>query len=381
MNRETKKHILEIVAFAIVFYCAIMHLNIVWSILRGLFHLFLPFILGGCIAFVLNVPMKQIEKYLFRKNEKWQRMRRVAAYILTLAAVIGILTLALTVILPELVTTAKMLGNQIPAALTVLQDWFHENVGTWPSAAAFIEDSELDLASLSTKAAGFLQSVATGLLSSSFSLIGSIISGIVSFLVGIVFSVYVLFYKEKLATQSKKILYAILPEKKVDRIISVGQLTNQTFSSFLSGQCLEACILGAMFVIAMSICRMPYAMLTGVVIALTALIPIVGAFIGCGVGMFLIVMVNPIQAVWFLILFLVLQQIEGNLIYPRVVGGSIGLPSMWVLVAVSVGGSLFGIVGILIFIPLCSVCYALFRDYVNRRLSDKKIKKKKYESC
>ena len=145
----------------------------------------------------------------------------------------------------------------------------------------------------------------------------------------------------------------------------------KVFSNFLSGQCLEACILGAMFVIAMSILRLPYAMLIGVVIAISALIPIVGAFIGCAAGMILIVMVNPVQAVWFLILFLVLQQIEGNLIYPRVVGSSIGLPSMWVLVAVSIGGKLFGILGILLFIPLCSVCYALFRDYINKRLQGK----------
>ena len=222
--------------------------------------------------------------------------------------------------------------------------------------------------------------MATGILSSSFSLVGSVVSGIVSFLIGVVFSVYVLFQKEKLSVQAKKILYALLPEKKADRAVAIGKLSNQVFSSFLSGQCLEACILGAMFVIVMSILRMPYAMLIGIVIALTALIPIVGAFIGCAVGMFLIVMVSPVQAVWFLVLFLVIQQVEGNLIYPRVVGGSIGLPSMWVLAAVSVGGSLFGITGILIFIPLCSVCYALFRDFVHKRLRKRKVKKEKYEA-
>lgn len=380
MDRETKKHIIQIVAFAVIFYCAMMHLNIMWSLLCSLLSLFLPFILGGSIAFIINVPMKQIEKYLFQKNQKMQKMKRTVSYILTLIAVFGILALAMTVIIPELVRTAKTLAGQAPAALSTMQEWFRENSENLPSISAFIENSELDITSISSKATDILQSAATGIISSGFSLISNVVSGIVSFLIGVVFSVYVLFQKEKLATQTKKILYAILPESKADKVVSVGKLSNQVFSNFLSGQCLEACILGTMFVVAMSIFRMPYAMLIGVIIALTALIPIVGAFIGCVVGMFLIVMVNPVQAVWFLVLFLVIQQIEGNLIYPRVVGGSIGLPSMWVLVAVSVGGSLFGIMGILVFIPLCSVCYALFRDFIHARLKKKKVKKDKYET-
>ncbi len=380
MDRNMKKHIIEIVAFAIILYCAITHLNVVWGFVCSILSLLMPFILGGAIAFVVNVPMKQIEKYLFRKNQKLQTMKRTVSYILTLIVVAGILTLAMTVVIPELVRTAKALTSQVPAAVEAVQGWFHENAEKLPSVAAFIEGSEFDIASISAKATDLLQSVATGILSSSFSLVGSVVSGIVSFLIGVVFSVYVLFQKEKLSVQAKKILYALLPEKKADRAVAIGKLSNQVFSNFLSGQCLEACILGAMFVIIMSILRMPYAMLIGIVIALTALIPIVGAFIGCAVGMFLIVMVSPVQAVWFLVLFLVIQQVEGNLIYPRVVGGSIGLPSMWVLAAVSVGGSLFGITGILIFIPLCSVCYALFRDFVHKRLRKRKVKKEKYEA-
>lgn len=379
MNREMKKHILEIVAFAIILYCAIMHLDLVWRFLCSLLSLFLPFILGGSIAFIINVPMKQIEKYVFRKNQKGQKAKRILSYIITLLIVLGVLTLAMVVIIPELTRTVKMLASQVPAAMTAAQEWYQDNQDKLPSVAAFIEESELDIASISAKATEFLQSAATGVLSSGFHLIGSVVSGIVSFLIGIVFSVYVLIQKEKLSCQTRKILYALLPEKKADRVISIGKLANQVFSGFLSGQCLEACILGAMFVIILGIFRIPYAMLIGVVIALTALIPIVGAFIGCVVGIFLIIMVDPVKAVWFLILFLVIQQIEGNLIYPRVVGGSIGLPSMWVLVAVSVGGSLFGISGILLFIPLCSVCYALFRDFIHGRLRKKGITKEKYE--
>lgn len=382
MNREMKRHILEIVAFAILLYCAVMHLDLVWRFLCSFFRLFLPFILGGAIAFIINVPMRQIEKYVFRKSWnhlKGQKVKRILSYVLTLLLVIGVLTLAMVVIIPELTRTVKLLTDQIPAAVTAVQEWFLENKDKLPSVAAFIEETELDIASLSAKATAFLQSAATNIVTSGFHLIGSVVGGIVSFLIGIVFSVYVLIQKEKLSCQTRKILYALLPEKRADRVISIGKLTNQVFSGFLSGQCLEAFILGAMFVIILGIFRIPYAMLIGVVIALTALIPIVGAFIGCVVGMFLIVMVDPVKAVWFLVLFLVIQQIEGNLIYPRVVGGSIGLPSMWVLVAVSVGGSLFGITGILLFIPLCSVCYALFRDFIHERLRKRAVAKEKYE--
>ena len=375
-----KKHILEIIAFAVILYCAIMHLDLVWYFLCSLLSLFLPFILGGSIAFIINVPMKQIEKYVFRKKQLGQNIRRTLSYILTLIIVLGVLTLAMVVIIPELAGTAKSLARQVPAALTAVQGWLRENAEKLPSAAALAGQTEIDIAGISKKATELLQSAATGILSSGARLIGSVVSGVVSFLIGIVFSVYVLFQKEKLALQAKKILYALLPEKRAGQMISIGKLTNQVFSNFLSGQCLEACILGAMFVVVMGIFRMPYAMLIGVVIALTALIPVVGAFIGCAVGMFLIVMVDPVQALWFLVLFLVIQQIEGNLIYPRVVGGSIGLPSMWVLVAVSVGGSLFGIFGILLFIPLCSVCYALFRDFIHERLRRRGIPKDKLES-
>jgi len=215
MDRNMKKHIIEIVAFAIILYCAITHLNVVWGFVCSVLGLLMPFILGGAIAFVVNVPMKQIEKYLFRNNQKLQTMKRTVSYILTLIVVAGILTLAMTVVIPELVRTAKALTSQVPAAVEAVQGWFHENAEKLPSVAAFIEESEFDIASISAKATDLLQSVATGILSSSFSLVGSVVSGIVSFLIGVVFSVYVLFQKEKLSVQAKKILYALLPEKRL----------------------------------------------------------------------------------------------------------------------------------------------------------------------
>lgn len=380
ISKETKKHLMQIIAFAILLYCGIENFDVVVSAFRFVMGIIMPFLIGGVIAFILNVPMKKIEKHLFQKNKKMEKFRRPLAYILALVCVIGVLVLAMVVVVPELGNTVTMLAEQIPVAVKSAQRWFVEIPEKWPALAPAIEELDLDWASLSSSAVAFVQELASGVVSSGVGFFSGVVSGVTSFVIGFVFSIYVLLQKEKLTGQAKQILYAVFSDKVTEKIISVARLSNQVFSNFLSGQCLEAVILGTMFVIAMTICRMPYAMLVGIVIAITALIPIFGAFIGCVIGMFLIVMVNPIQALWFLVLFLVLQQVEGNLIYPYVVGGSIGLPSIWVLVAVTVGGNLFGIAGILIFIPLCSVLYALFRTFVKKRLAERKIPESKWKA-
>ena len=189
------------------------------------------------------------------------------------------------------------------------------------------------------------------------------------------FACYILFQKERLYIQVRKVIFAFISRQKAEAFLKICSLTYRTFANFLAGQCLEAIILGSMFVVTLSILKMPYALLIGILIAFTALIPIFGAFIGCAVGVFLIFMVSPKQAVLFIIIFLLLQQIEGNLIYPHVVGGSVGLPSIWVLAAVTIGGNLMGIVGMLIFIPTVSVFYTIFREYVYLRLKKQNIKR------
>lgn len=205
----------------------------------------------------------------------------------------------------------------------------------------------------------------------------SIVSGVANFCIGFVFAVYVLLTKETLAKQAGRLLMAYLPESLYENIVKVASLTEKTFSNFLAGQCVEAVILGTMFFLTLTVMRLPYALLIGVLIAFTALIPIFGAFVGCIVGAFLILMVSPVKALVFLVVFQVLQQIEGNLIYPHVVGGSVGLPSIWVLVAVTLGGSAMGVMGMLVFIPLCSVLYTLLKGAVHNRLNQKRMKSRK----
>lgn len=378
LTKQTKKHIMQILAFAILLYCAIEHFDVVIYAVRFVLGIMMPFLVGGVIAFILNVPMKQIEKHLFIKNKKIEKWRRLVAYLLTLLLFIGIIALVLVVVIPELGNTISMLVAQIPIAFDAVAEWVTDLLKEYPALEPAVEELDINWSSVSASVVDFVQSVASGLVSSGVGFFSGIVSGVATFVIAFTFSIYVLFQKERLQRQVKQILYALLPEKVTEKIISVASLSNQIFSNFLSGQCVEAVILGTLFVIAMTIFRMPYAMLTGIVIAITALVPIFGAFIGCVVGMLLIVMVNPIQAVWFLILFLVLQQLEGNLIYPHVVGSSVGLPSIWVLAAVTIGGNLFGIAGILIFIPLCSVLYALFRDFVKMRLKKRGIKAERY---
>lgn len=380
ISKQTKKHLMQILAFAILLYCGIEHFDVVIMVVRFVAGILMPFLIGGAIAFVLNVPMKKIEKLLFPQNKKLAKLKRPLAYLLTLLCVIGILFLAMVVVIPELGNTVTLLMAQIPRAFDAVQKWIEEIPAQYPALEPAIEEMNIDWSSISASVVSFIQTAASGLVSSGVGFFSGIVSGVATFVISFTFSIYVLFQKERLSGQVRQVMYALLPNKLSEKIVSVSTLSNQIFSNFLSGQCVEAVILGTLFVIMMTIFRMPYAMLTGIVIAITALIPIFGAFIGCALGMILIVMVNPIQAVWFLILFLVLQQIEGNLIYPHVVGGSVGLPSIWVLAAVTIGGNLFGIIGILLFIPLCSVLYALFREFVKKRLRERKVPESKWKN-
>ena len=293
-------------------------------------------------------------------------------------AVAAVLTLASSVIGPGVRDAVKSIASQAPSAFERLQEQLTELEQYLPQLQDLLEGLAIDWKSLSQKAISMAQSWGGSLISSGSGLIGGVVSGVSTFVIGLIFSFYILLQKEKLSRQGRQVLYALLPEQNADRALDILRLANRTFSSFLSGQCLEAVILGSMFVVAMTLCRLPYALLVGVMISLTALIPIVGAFIGCGVGALLIAVSDPWKALFFIILFLVLQQVEGNLIYPHVVGSSVGLPSIWVLAAVTLGGKLMGVAGMLFFIPLCSVLYALFRDFIKRRLGEKRVPVRKW---
>lgn len=327
-----------------------------------------PFLLGCAIAFVLNLPLRAIERKLLRR---WNSpARRPVSLLMSLGFVILLVTLVVVMIVPELVEAIADIIQQVPIALEQLVLWLNEMAVRYPQldqSAAVLAQLEQNWQQIVENALSMLKHGLGSVVTTTIGVAGSVISGVTTTFIAFVFSFYLLMQKEKLAGQVKRVLTAYLPPRAAARTVQVCCLLDKNFSSFIAGQCMEAVILGSMFVVSMTLLRMPYAVMVGVLIAFTALIPIVGAFIGCFVGAFLILLENPMQAVAFVALFLILQQLEGNFIYPRVVGSSVGLPSIWVLAAVTVGGSLFGIVGMLVFIPLVSTAYALLRDSVNAR--------------
>ena len=372
------KKIRELIVFTALLVVALWKFDVVLGVLKTIGQIIFPFILGGAIVFVINVPMSFLEKKIFenikKENKAARKLARPVSLLLTIVLVIGVIALVMIGVIPQLTKTMGSLminiTDFIPQIKIWIRDFFHDNreIMNLVDQVQFKPDQAIRWG------ISLLGNGAGNMMNTTVSAVGSVVSGLATFFIAFSFACYVLFQKEKLHVQIRKLLFAFLPKQKADAFLKVCSLTYRTFANFLTGQCLEAVILGCMFVVTLSILRMPYALLIGVLIAFTALIPIFGAFIGCAVGSFLIFMVSPKQAIIFIIVFLVLQQIEGNLIYPHVVGESVGLPSIWVLAAVTIGGNLMGIVGMLVFIPLLSVVYTIFRKVVYQRLKKRHIK-------
>ena len=378
LNKENLKKIRGLIVFTVILLIALWNYSLILDVLGQGVGIVYPFLLGGAIAFVINVPMSFFEEKLFQnqmmKNKKVaQRLARPISLIITLIVVVSVIGLVVFGVLPKLGDTFISIGKGIQSFMPKAQSWAEEIFHNNKEIKEWLDSLTLDWDKIINEVVKFFTSGASSVLGSTFVVARRIASGITTFVIAFVFACYILLQKEKLNIQIRKVMYAYMKEDLVKKVLDVCSLSYRTFSNFLTGQCLEAVILGTMFVICMGILQMPYAMLIGVLIAFTALIPIFGAFIGCVVGAFLILTVAPMKALVFVIMFLILQQIEGNLIYPRVVGSSVGLPSIWVLAAVSIGASLMGIVGMLVFIPIVSVLYALRRGDVYEHLEKKGI--------
>lgn len=370
-NRENSKTLFKVVAFGVVLHWALQNLPLLRSGLGWLLGLIGPFLLGGCIAFILSVPLRPIEGFLFSGKRANSKLKRPLSLVVTLLLLVAFIVLLFGLVIPELGNSFLLLRDNMLRFWDRMETqhpaFLDQFIAYLPSTE---ELQKLDWQALAQKAWGILGSGASSLINSTVSVASRIMGSLVSLSLGFVFALYVLMDKEKLALQGRQALFAFLPHERAQRVLEILALCNKTFSSFLSGQCLEALILGILFFIAMTLLRFPYALMISSVIAVTALIPIFGAFIGCVIGAFMILMTGGfMQALWFVGLFLLIQQLEGNLIYPKVVGSSVGLPSIWVFAAVTIGGSAFGVVGMLVFIPLCSVLYSLWNQNVQRRLA------------
>ena len=378
LDRENMKKLMFLITFTVILLVGVQRLDVVLGTLDVVAEIFFPFMLGGAIAFFLNVPMSFLERILFGtdRDKKWKKsLARPLSLLLTIILVLAVIVLVIFVVVPKLSSTVAGIAVQIEMAIPRAQEWLEDIFRNNEQMTDWLNSQEVNWETMAQTALNMIQNGAEGVVASMVVAAKGIISAVYTFVIAMVFSCYILVQKEKLQVQARKLLCALLPAIHAERVLYIFSLSYRTFTNFITGQCLEAVILGSMFFVVMSIMGFPYALLVGILIAVTALIPIFGAFIGCAIGAFLILVVNPTQALAFIILFLVLQQIEGNLIYPHVVGNSVGLPFIWVLVAVTVGGSLMGIAGMLIFIPFVSVLYTLLREWVYRRLEEKKIKK------
>lgn len=370
IDKKTIRNVFLGVAACIVLYWLLNEwdrVKRVWDFASGMFA---PFVIGAALAFILNVPLRAIEGML--KKIPSPKGRRALAMVLTLL-VIGLVVAGVVMLLiPQLEETILSLVEQLPGFFTRLEQKIFEFLEERPELLAWVNEN-IDLASfnwstLIEKVVSTVGNSLASILNSTISAVGTVGGAVVNAVISLVFAFYCLSSKENLARQGRKIGYAILPERTCDEVVRVLRMTNSAVSNFITGQCLEAVILALLFVIAMAIFRMPYIPLICVVICVTALVPVVGAFAGCILGAFFILVNDPMQAVSFVIMFLVIQQFEGNVIYPRVVGGSIGLPGMWVLLAVAIGGGLFGVGGMLLMVPFASVVYTLIREYTQKRL-------------
>jgi predicted PurR-regulated permease PerM len=366
LSKKTVKRILLIITFTVLLIWAIYNHKLLFKYIGELYSLISPFVIGLCIAYVVNVIMRPIErlwmKLLSKCKGKWvEKMKRPICLLLSILLVIGIILAVIFIIMPELSDSVSSLVSMVPSYVSEVESW-------WEALALRLDKYGVELPQFSFDTDKFIQILkdgGTAVLNTTLSATTSIVTAVINIVLALAFSIYVLAQKETLKRQSKKVLAKLMKPEKMQKLLDMLDLINRTFTNFITGQLTEAVIIGVLCFIGMSIFRMPYAPAISVLVGFTALIPVFGAFIGTAIGAFLILLVKPIQAVWFVVFIIVLQQFEGNLIYPKVVGKSVGLPGIWVLVAVTIGGNAMGVVGMLISVPLCSVLYVVARNAVN----------------
>lgn len=378
LDKKNLKSLMILISFTVLLYLGISNIGMLPKYFKGLLNFLTPIIIALILSVILNAIMSKLEFLFFGKPwRKYNRFRVKAArplsILITFSLALGLILGVMFIVIPELITTITTLANRIPTFFVNTEIFINNLSKQIPELQGIINRFDLNLTSIGQSVFTWVQKFGSSLISDTFSFSVGIISALFDFVLGFILSVYILAQKEKLGRQIKSMLYAVMKEERVDRIIEVAKLANSTFSSFLTGQMLECLILGLIFLVAMNIFGFPYALLISVLIMVTAMIPIVGSFVASAVGFLLILTTSPIQAIWFVVMFLIIQQIEGNLIYPHVVGKSVGLSPMWILVAITVGGSLAGVIGMVVSIPVVSVLYTLTSDFIDNRLKKRRI--------
>ena len=379
---DTKK-VLKIALTIIFVWWILQNISLVLGMVDKIFGVLKPFIVGACLAFVLNIPMQFFEKRLFKvqklkeakkKTKIKLALARPMSLILSIALVVMLIMLLLGVVLPEIFNVIKIFMGYLPEIFNNIKDFAVNITVKYPEVSNQIKNINIDIEKVSKEAISIITNISSNLIVSSVQIAGSVIGFVVNLVISIVFAIYILFSKETLIIQSKKLLFAHINTEKANYILDICSLSNNIFYNFIKGQSAEAVILGILVFIGMVILGIPYAGVIGILIGFTSIIPVVGAFIGIIIGAILILAVDPVKATVFIIFVLILQQLENNLIYPKVVGASVGLPGIWVLLSVTVGGSLLGPLGMIIALPVVSILYTIIKDETNKKLEKKKIK-------
>lgn len=377
-HKKTIIKIAVVILAVLVMYWLIPGVNKLESLRNIVEGIVAPFLMGATLAFAINVPMSAIERRLTKiKSRTW---RRALAMILTILAISVVVGLVLLFLIPQLIRTVQSLFETFPTFIDSVNTTITQLGEKYPNikeAMGITGDGTIQLGPMFEKVLAYMGQEINSIINGTVNLVGGVFSAIFNAFISIVFAFYCLAEKEKLAMQSRRLLYSVLEEKKADEVLRVLRMTYKRFTKFITTQGLEALILGGLFIPAMAIFRLPYILLISIIIAVTALVPMVGAFVGCIIGAFLIFVSDPMKAVTFVVLFIALQQFENNVIYPRVVGKSIGLPGMWVLFAVAVGGGTMGVIGMVVMVPIVSVIYTLLHEYTDKKLAEKQVDAKK----
>jgi len=379
LSRETKRFLISLAAFTVALVLCVNHFSVIGTWLLAALATFSPFIVGGCLAFIISVPMRLFDRILSKKSKAGNpliadKKRRPVSLILAILLVFLLLSLFGMIVMPQIVDTVTSLAGSIMRFVPTAQRWITEIMGwleNYPEIHDAIAPMIPDLNQLASTLITFVQQYAGIVASSIVTNVSVIFGSVTDVIISFVFAIYILLQTETLSRQCKKMLYAFLPKAFCDRVVGVARLAHRTFFSYVTIQCTEAAILGGLCFIGMLLFRFPHALVISVIMVFCALIPIYGAIISCIVGAFLVLIESPMQAIGFMAFILILQQLETNLIYPRVVSTSINLPSMWVLLAVTVGGGIFGIAGMLTAVPVTSIAYTLISEAANKRLGQR----------
>lgn len=371
---KVRKQWLLYITYGIVLFLALSNLG---KLKNGLFYvlgILSPVILAIAVAFVVNLPLCFFEEkalaWLWKKNKRLAAHKRAISVVVTFVVILLVIALLITFIIPQLGESLKTLADSIPQYLDKAQKFMNEMMDKYNLSDKLWSKVTENWKEIINSASNFMSAAVPQIYNVTVGITG----GITTAFMGIILSVYLLVSKEKMVLMVKKVMYAFLPKPFCDRVVYVGKKAKTVFQSFIGGQFTEAFILTVLCVVGLSLMRVPYALLISVLVGITSLVPIVGAWVGVATSCFLLLLVNPIKALWFVIFFIILQQVEGNLIYPRVVGNAIGVSGFWIIIAVTVGGSLFGVLGMLLGVPTISVIYFIGRQYVYKRLAQREIK-------